>query len=423
MLLQFSVSNFRSFKDEQFITMIPAKIKGHEENIAHVAPGLDVLKSAVIYGANASGKSNFLKAIEALKNLIHSSSDNKPGETIKEYEPYRLLKGVELKPISFKIALLIEGIQYHYEVSFGQNEVFNELLFFYPQGVKAKLFERRKQEFSFGDYFKGPKKYLTQITAHNQLFLSKSAINNVQESAIIAKFFLYRFSPIIISGTAIDEVLKITATINLAYEDYPFSKKARKLFTILDTGIKDIEIQDKHPEMRVTDYGKYNIKMIHSLPKNGGDVLFDLDEESTGTQKLFGLSTRIVSALDTGSVLILDELERSLHPHISRFIISLFNNPKINKKNAQLIAATHDVTLLSEENKLRRDQIWIVEKNEQGASQMVSLADMKGIRGNVPFEKWYLSGRFGGVPNIESLQFEFDFAEDEKTENNSNGAH
>lgn len=121
--------------------------------------------------------------------------------------------------------------------------------------------------------------------------------------------------------------------------------------------------------------------------------------------------------------MILDEFDRSLHPHLSQFLINLFNNPKINKKNAQLIVSTHNASLLSEENKLRRDQIWIVEKNEQGASQMISLADMKGIRDNVPFEKWYLSGRFGGVPNIESLQFEYDFADDEKTENNSNGAH
>jgi hypothetical protein len=172
--------------------------------------------------------------------------------------------------------------------------------------------------------------------------------------------------------------------------------------------------------MNPLDFKRYKVTTMHAPTNGQGTVAFDLEDESVGTQKLFGLSAMILNAMERGSVLILDELERSLHPHISRFILSLFNNPRINKNNAQLIAATHDVTLLSEENNLRRDQIWIVEKNREGASELFSLADMKGVRDNVPFEKWYLSGRFGGVPNIESLQFEFDYL-DEKKENCTNG--
>jgi uncharacterized protein len=420
MLLQFSVSNFRSFKDEQFITMIPAKVKGHGGNIAHVASGLDVLRSAVIYGANASGKSNFVKALGALKSLVLSSSDNKPGEPFKEYEPFKLTRTSENTPTCFKIDVLIKSVQYHYEVSFTHHEVKHEKLTYYPQGREARLFERKYQEFSFGQYFRGPKKYLQQITAPNQLFLSKAATNNVEELAKVSLFFSTKFSAISLSGDILDKALNMTTTVTLANDNSGFAKKIRKLFSILDTGIRDFQIQDVHPEMQTPNFSKYKVKTVHSLPEEGGDALFDLEDESTGTQKLFWMAGLILSMLEEGGIFILDELERSLHPHISRFIISLFNDPKINKNNAQLIASTHDVTLLSEENKLRRDQIWIVEKNEQGASELFSLADMKGVRDNVPFEKWYLSGRFGGVPNIESLQLEFDYF-DEKKENKTNG--
>ncbi|MCC6724972.1 MAG: AAA family ATPase [Saprospiraceae bacterium] len=435
MLLQFSVSNFRSFKDEQFITMIPAKIKGHEENIAHVAPGLDVLKSAVIYGANASGKSNFLKAISAFQNLLRSSITRKPNDIIGEYEPYKLTKDATEKPTTFSIDFLMKGIQYHYDIKFSREIIIEENLSFYPQKREAKLFKREYQVFSFGEYFKGPSFLLKDLTSPNQTLVSKGTVNNVEQLFNVFGFINSALGFDFINNYDDDKLFSTQVVASFLQDSKPyFLNRVKKVMASLDSGISDIRVVDRSPDMPFVKYkngipneivNKYKIRTSHRILQDtteGSVVEFDIEDESTGTQKLFSIITYILGVLEDGGILLIDELERSLHPHISRFIISLFNNPKINKNNAQLIAATHDVTLLSEENKLRRDQIWIVEKNEQGASQMFSLADMKGIRDNVPFEKWYLSGRFGGVPNIESLQFEFDFA-DETTENNTNGAH
>ncbi len=422
MLLQFSVSNFRSFKDEQFITMIPAKIKGHEENIAHVAPGLDVLKSAVIYGANASGKSNFVKAFEKFVGLIANSHYNTPGEPFRLYDPFKLSNSHKDSSTKFKVDFVIENVQYCYELIYSSIEVLHEKLVFFPHGREAKYFERIKQNVSYGEYYKGPKKQLEQLIAPNQLFISKAANNGIEELVKIVSYFSNKYSIFSFSSEMPDNTLTSMITEGLFNDEGLRPEKFVKLFKHLDVGIKGFQVTEEPAKVGSFTIRKRRIKTTHNSNDGKEDIVFDIEDESLGTQKLFGLSALIVWALDNGAILIFDELERSLHPHISRFIISLFNNPKINKKNAQLIAATHDVTLLSEENKLRRDQIWIVEKNEQGASQLFSLADMKGVRDNVPFEKWYLSGRFGGVPNIESLQFELDFA-DEKTENNSNGAH
>lgn len=438
MLLQFSVSNFRSFKDEQFITMIPAKIKGHEENIAHVAPGLDVLKSAVIYGANASGKSNFVKALECFTNIITTSSKKNPGEIFDEYEPYKLSEDNLTRPIAFSIEVESYGVRYHYEFSFDKQKIVSESLSFFPLGRESKLFEREQQSFKFGENLKGPKKLLQQITAPNQLLLSKGVNNNVNE-LIKLYFILGTILPIPPFEGDFEIESKIYA--HHFFTDKSYAKTAQRsinLLRFLDTGILDIKIEDLTPNVIVNNNNStkekaaqirsknYRILTKHLFEDNekNNEIWFDMKEESSGTKKLFFLAGFILYYLEvSGGIMILDEFDRSLHPHLSQFLINLFNNPKINKKNAQLIVSTHNASLLSEENKLRRDQIWIVEKNEQGASQMISLADMKGIRDNVPFEKWYLSGRFGGVPNIESLQFEYDFADDEKTENNSNGAH
>ncbi len=433
MLLQFSVSNFRSFKDEQFITMIPAKVKGHEENIAHPEPGLDVLRSAVIYGANASGKSNFIKAMLALNYMIKHSAEKKPGDKLL-FEPFLLNPDTLREPTEFKLDFLIDAIRYHYEIKFSRNEVLHEKLTFFPNHREAKLFERRHQAFSFGELFKGSKKLLSDITSPNQLLLSKGAtMNNAVDIVKVFSFFEKISSTLTITGVSVEPALRQFYAEQLKSNGTSFARNLFRLFSVFDTGIKSfrIEISDTPETIDFSNHFDdgsveanlgFKIKTIHHLvlPEGIADVPFDLKDESAGSQKLFVISGLVIQALEEGSILLLDEIERSLHPHISRFIVSLFNNPKINKNNAQLIAATHDVTLLSEENKLRRDQIWIVEKNEQGASQLFSLADMKGIRDNVPFEKWYLSGRFGGVPNIESLQFEFDYL-DEKKENHTNG--
>lgn len=161
---------------------------------------------------------------------------------------------------------------------------------------------------------------------------------------------------------------------------------------------------------------KYDILTEHThfdnTGKERGTATFSLEWESKGTQKLFVLGGLLLQALMQGGVIVIDEFERSLHPLIYSYLIQLFHNPKINSRGAQLILATHDTNLLSS-NEFRRDQIWIVEKDKTGASELYSLSDVTGILKGAPYEKWYLSGRLGGIPGIRSLDFELNYASHE----------
>lgn len=187
-----------------------------------------------------------------------------------------------------------------------------------------------------------------------------------------------------------------------------FIQNFKILLQSFDTGIIDFSVKESE-----LPWEKYEIFAVHdNFDENDNNIGFSampLAEESTGTQKLFVLGGLVLRALMNGRTILFDEFERSLHPIISQYIIQLFNNPEVNTKNAQLILATHDTNLLGKENNLRRDQIWIVEKDEKGRSELFSVSDIEGIRKDTPFEKWYLSGRFGGIPGIESLNFKLNF--------------
>ncbi|WP_199142117.1 AAA family ATPase, partial [Pedobacter sp. ASV12] len=158
---------------------------------------------------------------------------------------------------------------------------------------------------------------------------------------------------------------------------------------------------------RIQDRFKYDIKTSHPLYENGkevGEYTFEVAQESTGTKNLFALGGLIIDALEEGRTLVVDELEKNLHPNITRFLIQLFHHPELNKKNAQLIFATHDITQLSNDT-FRRDQVWFTEKNERGESILFRCSDLEGVRLNTPLDKWYASGRFGATPIIDDVEF------------------
>lgn len=410
MILEFSIENYRSFKDRQTFSMIPDEGKiGNIDNIITIAKKYKVLKTAILYGANASGKSNFIKAFKALRDLITKSAERKPHETFEEYDPFAFSTETSQGSTAFEIDFLLEEIRYNYAFAIESATVVQEKLSFYPKGKETKLFSRNWQDFEFGESLKGQKAVLSELTAENQLFLSKGAVNNITQLMQIYDFFKQQFLVIPVMDK-LEETIYVNQIIseNLLSENNPaFYKKFRILLKSFDTGVLDFKIEEK--EKGSWSLSDYKISMEHELydaENNATGTLFrPIYEESTGTRKLFALAGLILKALENGSTLITDEFERSLHPTISNYIISMFNNPEINTKGAQLIAATHDTNLLSNE-KLRRDQIWIVEKDKTGASELFALTDLKGVRNNVPLEQWYLSGRFGGIANLESLNFE-----------------
>jgi len=419
MILEFNIENFRSFRDRQSFSMIPDEGKQElPEHILEVSAKYQALKSAVVYGANASGKSNFMKALQALRNAVVTSADLAPDRDLECYDPFRFNPRSVQSPTVFEIDFLLEKVRYNYYFSLLHREVVEERLFFYPEGRESKLFERKGQTFEFGDYLKGPKSVISRLTGKNQLFLSKAARNNLEQLEPVYRFFSQRFMPIPFLDSWADNlyISRIAKELLNAPQNARFLENFKLLVKSFDTGINDFKINRSD----LPGPGKdYDITIEHDVfddaGKKLGNTFYPIEEESAGTQKLFVLGGLILRALMNGRVIIIDEFERSLHPLISGYLINLFHDPKINSNGAQLVLATHDTNLLNN-NAFRRDQIWIVEKGKTGASELFSLADVKGILKGAPYEKWYLSGRLGGIPSIQSLDFELNYAATDEKE-------
>ena len=424
MILKFEISNFRSIKDPLALYMEPTNFKEHEGNIVEISNVPKVLTSSVIYGANASGKSNILKALDQLRNMVVKSDRYKPDSSISFYDPFRLDEMRRKEPVSFELEFIAKNtIRYLFSLSFSEKEILDETLHFYPGKQKSLLYSRKRNAIKYGSHYKGEKKSIEKKLLNNQLFISKAVTDNVE---ILNPVFSY-----------FNKSLKVLPFINkgLFYslyaerlaneENKTFHERFNRLISALDTGIVAVrarkvgyeQLPEEVPNMvmeRLQEYYSYNIKTVHKVFEKGkesGTVLFDKNDESEGTQNLFVLAGIILDALDEGTALVVDEFEKNLHPHITKFLIQLFHNPRINKKNAQLIFATHDTSQLDNDT-FRRDQIWFTEKDEYGATSLFSLADIKGIRNTVPYDKWYNSGKFGATPIINELELFFDDAQE-----------
>jgi uncharacterized protein len=433
MLVQFSVGNFRSFKDTVTLdlsaTHLESKDKSVDANNTFEAPGgLRLLKSVVLYGANASGKSNLLKALEFMTEFVcDSATESQVGDLIK-IEPFLLDSETTKESSFFEIVFISRSIRYRYGFEVTNKEVVSEWLYHTPNRKESYLFTRDKQKIKVSRNFtegQGLQKY----TRSNALFLSLVTQLNGEISARVSLWFLmlgiyqgnreesYDFLSTFISGGLYDsEKIAKESVINLV-------KK-------LDLGIEEIQLEtrkrvkgepnflaqkDKQKKRRSSwrHVGKLanmefaRIKTLHRKfdhSKNPTPVLFDLEtQESDGTQKLFSLSGRLAVALLEGTPIVIDEIDASLHPLITTTLIDLFQSSESNPKNAQIIFATHDVNLL-QNDRFRRDQIWFVEKDKYGASHLYSLSDFK-VRNDASYQKDYLQGRYGAIPFIGAQNF------------------
>lgn len=429
MIIEFSVTNYKSFKEKTTFSMVAdEKDKTQLQNCFDFNK-TTILKSAVIYGANASGKSNFMEAFGIIRKLILESAQNSPDENIFEYQPFEFDERTPNEDVELEIYFIINHIKYFFQCSFNNNAFSKESLYYYPNEKQTLLYKRNFTQFEFGTQLKGEKKAVANLTASTQLYLSNGVFNNMPQLVEVYQYFKDEFMAIpFLDGNVEKQYLEMIAKDFYNKEkNKAFYENMLKLMTSLDTGIVDIEIEKREnvgwngllikprgSRTRHTRSQIFNHKIItfHQAKKSDGTLFnqkFELERESTGTQKLFVLIGLVLRALMNGRVIIIDEFERSLHPHISKFIISLFNNKEINTKGAQLIVATHDTELISKDNNLRRDQVWLVEKDENGISDLYALTDVEGIRKDVPFDKWYLTSRLGGVPNLKTFNFKMGF--------------
>ncbi|MGE8045126.1 AAA family ATPase [Pseudomonas monteilii] len=409
MIVDFSFKNFRSFKDQALFSMHAEQPKSNlTDNISRpLNDGVNLLRSAVIYGANASGKSNVLLAFKALRWLVYESDGFKEDQKISCHQPFLFSEENKKEPISFDIEFVIPGdYRYIYSLTFNKNEILSESLDYYPSRLKANIFTRKPgdtwETINFGNHYKGGMKKIPFFK--NNLYLSKAG-NNAAAPGMIRKVYKY-FRTIMVFGLnhelpvseiySHDEALELTAD---------FLKN-------IDTGISKITREDSEfgtnsfPEniplevkRAILNRHRYNF-IFHHETEHGETVALDKDEESEGTQQLFKMLPVMLSALKVGGILLIDELENSFHPHIAELLIKIFNSPELNINGAQLIFTTHNMELMKP-TLMRRDQIWFTEK-KQGASKLYSLDefDKRTLTPSSPYSTWYAEGRFGATPSV-----------------------
>jgi AAA15 family ATPase/GTPase len=441
MLLQFSIKNYRTFKDKATLSLIASnydKDTREDENIySEENFGLRFLKSAVVYGANASGKSKLLDAFAFIRNfVINSSKESQKGETINVH-PFLLSDETENEPSEFEIIFLYNKTLYRYGFEATKDKIVSEWLYYKPKTKEVELFYREGNNFNTHNrsFTKGGTVVKEGLVRDNALLVSVAAQFNEKTAINVIEWFkrLRTLSGLNESGYQGFTMGKT--------EDPKHKAKILELLKAADLGIQDIKLQkldiDSLPkgmpkELRdkiirevseekkefvsdvLTTHKKYNIEK-----KAIDNVTFSLDDdESSGTGKFFALTGPILDVLENGYTLVVDELDSKLHPNLVCKIVSLFNSKELNKKNAQLIFNTHDTNLLSS-GLFRRDQIWFTNKDKYGVAKLYSLADFKSdeVRKTEPFEDNYIMGKYGAVPFLgffDNLKFFLSQNEDEK---------
>ncbi len=406
MIIQFRCSNFRSIRNPITFSLLATKDTTLPERVFSYNDKISVLRSAVIYGANGAGKTNIITAMGYVKFLVSNCINFQEGDSIP-YFPHKLAPSNT--PSMFEIQFIANKSRYAYGLEVTESNVTKEYLYHFPNGKQAKIFEREDEKYSFGEKYK---KELVEIQASkrkiNRLFISTAASwSNLNE---ILEPFIYLKDTIVVNENVRDSNWK-EYTIRKIEKNSDDKKMLLNLLKDMNIGVNEIkaklEINEVTTDKLPTDIPEplrillLNKKQINSEVKfryNGMDI--DYSEESMGIQKIFALGGPLIEILKEGKILIFDELETSLHPYMVTRIIELFNNPKINTKNAQLIFTTHDTNLL-DLNQFRRDQIWFVEKNSADyASDMYSLADLKNVRKDENIEKGYISGKYGAIPYL-----------------------
>jgi hypothetical protein len=422
MLFEFRVKNFRSLRDEQVLSLVAAKDNSLSDTNT-LSTGLKaiprMLPSAVIYGANASGKSNLIKALQYMRGVVvESATMIQPGQTYA-VQPFRLDQLSEKEPTEFEVTFVLDHVRYQYGFSMTSKRIFSEYLLVYKAFKPQQWFERHydsvqdKDVYDFGTGLKGPKTLWEKATRQNALFLSMAVQLNSENLRPVFDWFV-RDLVIFNEQTPLNTQFAIQLL-----KDVESKKRICDFLTTADISISDIEVvTNKVPgqkvhfdltagktEVRNEEIEESRLRFTHVTDR--GKAVFDLDDESNGTRILVFLAAPILDILDKGLTLIIDELDTSLHTLLVRELVKLFHRPDINKQGAQLIFTTHDTSLLDAPDLFRRDQIWLVEKDANQASTLIAVAEFSP-RKNEALGKGYLSGRYGGIPFLTYHSGELD---------------
>lgn len=382
MVLEIRLSNMFSFRDEVTLDLQAAKIQTKkarelEGNLFSV-DGEQMLKSVALFGANASGKSNVIKAIRACVNMVRSSH-NYNVDTRFAISPFKF-EDYANKSSSFYIRFLLNGVEYEYSFSFMHDEIITETLYYYPNGRKSLVFSRdesrgteKKDIYEFKTVIKRPFD-VADNTSKKTLYISRAS---QMDREIAQKIFLFFCNDIVLDY----QVANIDSLDNL------FKERKEQMLEVLRTADSDI-IDFKIQNNAITTFHRTN-----------PSVAFDFEtEESEGAKTLFRMMVRMIGIIHEGKMLLVDEIDNSLHTQLVEFVIGMFNH----SDHAQLIYTTHNTHLLNTDFQ-RRDQVYFVNKREDGSSDLYSLFDFKDFRDTLDMEKAYLQGRFDAIPYISTL--------------------
>jgi hypothetical protein len=422
MLIEFRVENHRSIRDEQALTMRAGRVGAPDDPRPRAVPGdkAGVLPVAALYGANASGKSNVLAAFDFMRKAVIASHWLWRPDGGTPRSPFAW-GSKSSEPSLFEVTILQEGTRYRYGFVADDERFLEEWLYAWPAGRKQSWFEREGDDFKFGEQLRGENRMIAQVTRPNALFVSAAAQLGHQQLDEINRWFwttntvnVDRQRHGIYAGSDFERWLQQTFNgespsrrISLSVEAIPAGdhQAVRDLLRAADVGIVDIKLKDRvdDPDTRSGLQRSSRVMVRHQ--STADNAWLPLDEESHGTQALFRMAPYLLSALQHGGLLVVDELEASLHPLLALQVVRQFNDPRANPRNAQLLFTTHDTNLLGTElgePALRRDQIWLTEKDDEGATCLYPLTDYKPRKAE-NLERGYLQGRYGAIPFLGPL--------------------
>lgn len=398
MILKIEFENFFSIRDRIRIDFRAANINTTlARELRHNFMdwnGVPVLKSVGLFGPNASGKSNIMKAINFCCRMILDSHLNNEG-TIFNFEPFKF-DGWQEKPSNFLIDFVCDNVEYEYYFELTKNKILTESLYHYPYGRRAKVFVRGADgKYSFGTSVINKPADVVLNTSDKNLFLSRASSMNREIAQKIYRYFMNQF----LLGLVNVNDMMVLDSFNT------YKNVILKALEVCDTDITDIEVRKEQipAPVMVPGQGDIAFKLVDVLKfktfhRNQKDVMFDLDlEESNGTRKLFQILIRLLDVVKNRKGIMMDEFDMGLHTRLADFILDLIHA----SERSQLLFSSHNTNLI-DVKRLRRDQIVFVNKSEDGATEVYSLYDFKDFRENMDAEKGYIQGRFDAVPYVDS---------------------
>jgi len=372
-----------------------------------------VTRGAAVYGANASGKSNLILGLSTMSNMVLKSTALSEAQFGELYTPFRLDNQTAYEPTEFEINLVLSGVRYEYGFSYDGRRICSEWLTVYRTGKGQRWFDRSWNEEeseerwgSFSTHFTGPRETWRKATRPQALFLTTAAQLN---SELLRPLFNWFGNDLLVLNSL--GMLGVGYTLQ-RFDEVGFKERVLEVLRAADIHIADIRIEKKpgqqvnlsfepgKPPTVSAREGEVPDIVFGHLVEGGETLFFDRRFESAGTLQLFACIGPLLDAIEKGKLLVIDDIDSSLHPMVTRFIVGLFHDPVVSRRTAQLWVTTHDTSLL-DTDVLRRDQFWFVDKDERQASVLVPLTDFSP-RKNEALERGYLRGRYGGVPFISA---------------------